>query len=134
MPLEWVIARRASATRYAYRRHTAEKRASKPSRASEERCTATSEYAPTTPQIRAASTDAGPRTRRPAVAARAAPILRLVEIDVGDLPGRMNAGIGPTRDDEPGLTAEDACERVLDRALHGAQPGCSAHPRKCVPS
>ena len=56
--------------------------------------------------------------------------LLLVEIDVGDLPGGVDAGIGAAGDDEPGLAAEDARERALERALHGAQPGLQRPPAK----
>ena len=39
------------------------------------------------------------------------------------LPGRVDAGVGAPRDDEPRVAAEDPGEGVLERALHGAQPG-----------
>ena len=126
------------------------------------RCTATSEYAPTTPRMRAASRRrrrslvgvaesahnscdlrAVAPTRRsrvdrpewrsyaprpPATPRATLPrvqpvLLTLVEIDVGDLSGRVHARIGAPRDDEPRLPAEDAGEGALERALHRAESG-----------
>ena len=50
-------------------------------------------------------------------------LLGLVEVDVRHLAGGMDAGVGAPGDHEPRVAAEDARERVLERPLHGAQPG-----------
>ncbi len=56
-----------------------------------------------------------------AMSAGQEPPLRLVEVDVRDLPPRVHARVRSARDDEPrrlALPAEDRRERVLELALH----------------
>ena len=60
-------------------------------------------------------------------------LLLVVEIDVGDLPGGVDAGIGAAGDDESGLVRRGCVRAPLERALHGAQPGLQRPAAKVRP-
>src|SRR5690606_31384283 len=54
--------------------------------------------------------------------------LRIVEVDVGDLTGGVDPGIRSSGDDELHVGADDAGQRGLKSALHGAQTGLLGPP------
>jgi hypothetical protein len=59
--------------------------------------------------------------------------LILIEIDVRDLTGGVDAGIRTSRDHEPGLAAEDPCERTFERSLDRAQARLQRPPAEVRP-
>jgi hypothetical protein len=51
-------------------------------------------------------------------------------VEARDLPGRMDAGIGPARDGEAAPGRQHGIERLAQRALDRPLAGCRAQPRK----